>query len=90
MKDLNNTIPLYPSVKKVTNEEGYTTFLTVIRKRFEGKYYLLTHSLTGKNPDRVIHELHSSTYKILMLNPLDNNWKLDKNQENEVIRLKNL
>lgn len=82
--------PLYPSMKKSVDKEGYIEFSTLIRKRFDGKYYLLKKFLKGKNPDRVIHELHSSVYKVLMLSPLDSSWVLDKDQENEVLRLKKL
>lgn len=93
VKDLKAANPLYPSIRRSEDKKGNTIFSTLVRRRFEGKYYLLPFMVKETKEvelAKVVHELHASIYKLLMLNPLDNTWTLDEDQINEVNRLKEL
>ena len=91
-KDLKKNNPLYPSIRRSGNEKGNAIFSTLIRKRFDGKYYLLPFMVEGFEDElpRLVHDLHAAIYRLLMLNSLDNTWTLDEDQINEVKRLKEL
>ena len=62
-KDLKETLPLYPAVKK----EGETTFSTLVRKRYGHNYYLIPMVYKGETEAKAIHGLHSEVHKYLML-----------------------
>ena len=86
---LKDMYPLYPIVRR--QEIGKEVdFSTLIRKRYEGKYYLIPARFTDTSEAKAIHNLHAYVYKYLMLGVLTKDDIIDNDQINEVVRLKQL
>ena len=86
--DLKASLPLYPVVRRTEESKGIV-FSTLVRKRYEGIYYLIPMKFKGETEAKAIHGLHSNVHQYLMLgvhNLLD---VKDDDQTNEVTRLKN-
>jgi hypothetical protein len=84
---LKDMYPLYPVIRR--KEEGEeVVFSTLIRKRYEGKYYLIPVRFTDMTDAKAIHNLHAYVYKYLMLGVLTKEDIIDNDQINEVVRLK--
>lgn len=62
---LKEAYPLYPSVRR-KEFEAEITFSTLVRKRYEGKYYLIPMLASADTEAKAIHLLHSNVYKYLM------------------------
>jgi hypothetical protein len=86
---LKEVLPLYPTVRK-TEGEVKVCFSTLVRKKYEGVYYLIPMEFEDKVESRAIHGIHSAVHKYLMLGELTFLDVKDDNQSNEVERLKNL
>jgi hypothetical protein len=88
-KDLKESYPLYPTVRKeITNNS--VEFSTLVRKRYDGKYYLIPMKHSDPVEAKAIHGIHSKAHKYLMLGVLTKSDILDDNQINEVQRLTNI
>jgi hypothetical protein len=86
---LKDTYPLYPVVRR--QEIGKEiTFSTLVRKRYDGKYYLIPVRFTDTSDAKAIHALHAYVYKYLMVGVLTKDDVIDNDQVNEVIRLNKL
>jgi len=92
-QELKEKYPLYPVIRRCLEEDNRIMFSTLIRKRYEGKYYLIPNVII-QNADteeaKTVHKLHAAVYEFLMMSPLAPQYVLDDNQENEVNRLKNI
>jgi hypothetical protein len=87
--DLKASLPMYPVVRR--QEEGKEiAFSTLVRKRYDGIYYLIPFKVTEKTEAKAIHTLHAYVYKYLMLGVKSLLDVKDEDQTNEVTRLKNL
>jgi hypothetical protein len=87
--DLKDSLPMYPVVRR--QEQGKEiAFSTLVRKRYDGVYYLIPFRVTEKTEAKAIHALHAYVYKYLMLGVKNLLDVKDNDQTNEVIRLKNL
>jgi hypothetical protein len=87
--DLKDSLPLYPVVRR--QEVGKKiSFSTLVRKRYDGVYYLIPFRMTEVTEAKAIHALHSYVYKYLMLGTHTMLDVKDDNQENECNRLENL
>lgn len=87
--DLKASLPMYPVVRR--EEAGKEiAFSSLVRKRYDGKYYLIPFRVTEKTEAKAIHALHSYVYKYLMLGKQNMMDVEDDNQENECNRLENL
>jgi hypothetical protein len=87
--DLKALLPIYPTVKK--QEEGKEiVFKTLVRKKYEGVYYLIPMEFKGDTEARTLHGLHSRVHNYLMLGVHHFLDVKDDDQINEVTRLKNL
>lgn len=87
--NLKESLPLYPTVRR--QEEGKrVTFSTLIRKRYDGVYYLIPVRFTDTSDAKAVHNLHTYVYKYLMLGAHSFLDVKDDDQTNEVDRLKNL
>lgn len=88
-QDLKASLPVYPIVRR--EEVGKNiVFSTLVRKRYDGIYYLIPMNFKGESEAKAIHGLHSIVYKYLMLGEQSLLDVKDKDQTNEVTRLKNL
>ena len=86
-QDLKKDYPIYPQIKPTP---GMGSFITLVRKRFEGKYFLLKTEVKCPEVSLCVHRLHSTVYNILMNGEYNSQWILDNEQIIENIRLKNL
>lgn len=86
---LKNTYPLYPTVRR-EEKEGKIFFSTLVRKRYDGKYYLIPMEYSGETESKSIHGIHATVHKYLMLGVLTNQDVIDSDQVNEVTRLKTI
>jgi len=87
--DLKASLPMYPVVRR--QEEGkQIAFSSLVRKRYEGVYYLIPFRVTETSEAKAIHALHAYVYKYLMLGVKTLLEVKDDDQTNEVTRLKNL
>jgi hypothetical protein len=85
--DLKASLPMYPVVRR--EEEGKKiVFSTLVRKRYEGVYYLIPFRVSEATEAKAIHALHAYVYKYLMLGVKNLLDVKDDDQTNEVIRLK--
>ena len=87
--DLRESLPLYPVVRREIVEKE-VVFKTLVRKKYEGVYYLIPLEFKDKVEAKAIHGIHVSVYKYLMLGGLNFLDVKDKDQTNEVTRLKNI
>ena len=87
--DLKEVLPLYPTVRR-QEDKGKVSFSTLVRKRYDGVYYLIPMRFEDKIEAKAIHGLHASVYKYLMIGEFELMLIKDSNQENEVTRIKNL
>lgn len=86
---LKDMYPIYPTIRR--QEVGKEiTFSTLIRKRYDGKYYLIPVRFTDSSDAKAIHSIHTYVYKYLMLGVLTKQDVIDNDQTNEVERLKTL
>ena len=88
-ENLKDMYPLYPIVRRQDIGKE-VTFSTLIRKRYEGKYYLIPVRFTDTTDAKAVHNLHAYVYKYLMLGVLTKEDIIDNDQINEVVRLKEL
>jgi hypothetical protein len=86
---LKDMYPLYPIVRR-NQEDKEIAFSTLVRKRYEGKYYLIPVRVTDISEAKAIHNLHAYVYRFFMLGALSKEYVIDNDQTNEIIRLKNL
>jgi hypothetical protein len=86
LKEITQDLPVYPSVRRI-EEDNRISFKTVVRKRYDGKYYLVPMEFSGETEAKAIHGLHSNVYRYLMLGVLTKEDKLDEDQKNECLRL---
>jgi hypothetical protein len=87
--DLKASLPMYPVVRR--EEIGKEiAFSTLVRKRYNGVYYLIPMRVTEKIEAKAIHALHANVYRYLMLGVHNFLDVKDDDQTNEVDRLKNL
>lgn len=87
--DLKDSLPMYPVVRR--EEAGKEiAFSSLVRKKYDGKYYLIPFRVTEKTEAKAIHALHAYVYKYLMLGKQGMMDVLDDSQENECIRLETL
>lgn len=88
-QDLKVSLPMYPVVRR--QEEGkQIAFSTLVRKKYDGVYYLIPFRVTETSEAKGIHALHAYVYKYLMLGVKTLLEVKDNDQTNEVTRLKNL
>lgn len=88
-KDLKASLPLYPVVRR-QEENKEIAFSTLVRKRYDGVYYLIPFKVTEMTEAKAIHALHAYVYKYLILGVLSFLDAKDDDQTNEVIRLNKL
>jgi hypothetical protein len=87
--DLKASLPMYPAVRR--QEEGkQIAFSSLVRKRYDGVYYLIPFRVTETSEAKAIHALHAYVYKYLMIGVKNLLDVKDDDQTNEVTRLKNL
>ena len=86
--DLKASLPMYPVVRREEGKE--IVFKTLVRKRYDGVYYLIPMEFKDKVEAKAIHGLHANVYKYLMLGVHTFLDVKDDDQTNEVIRLKPL
>lgn len=86
---LRTLYPLYPTVRREQRGDK-VFFITLVRKRYEGKYYLIPMEYSEESEAKSIHGLHAMVYKYLMLGVLTIKDVIDNDQTNEVVRLNNL
>lgn len=89
VKELKASLPLYPTVRRQENK-GKVSFSTLVRKRYDGVYYLIPMHFEDKVEAKAIHGLHASVYKYLMVGIFSISDVKDEDQTNEVTRLNNL
>ena len=87
-QDLKASLPMYPVVRR-EEVKGGIVFKTLVRKKYEGFYYLIPMEFKGETEAKAIHGLHSNVYKYLMLGESHFLDVKDNEQVNEVTRLKN-
>lgn len=83
---IKKEIPYYPAITLSSKETP--TFKTLIRKRYEGVYYIKTITATGESLEKAVHNLHKEVYCYLMSNFFPK--VKDNNQINELKRLEEL
>jgi hypothetical protein len=88
-ENLKDMYPLYPIVRRQDIGEQ-VTFSTLVRKRYEGKYYLIPVRFTDTSDAKAVHNLHAYVYKYFMLGVLTKDDVIDNDQTNEITRLKQL
>lgn len=88
-KVLKEVLPLYPTVRR-QEEKGKVSFSTLVRKRYDGVYYLIPMKFEDKIEAKAIHGLHASVFKYLMIGEYNFLDVKDDEQTSEVERLKNL
>jgi hypothetical protein len=86
---LKNLYPLYPTVRR-EEKEGKVFFSTLVRKRYNEKYYLIPMEYSGETESKSIHGIHATAHKYLMLGVLFKSDIVDNDQTNEVDRLKTI
>jgi hypothetical protein len=86
---LKDTFPLYPTVRREEKEEKIF-FSTLIRKRYDGKYYLIPMRYSAETEAKSIHGIHAMAHRYLMLGVLTKQDIIDNDQINEVVRLNKL
>ena len=86
---LRAKLPLYPTIYKEVNQKEIS-FSTVVRKFYNGKYYLIPFTVKGQAEARLVHELHSQVYTYFMVGELDMLDSVDSNQQKEKDRIKSL
>jgi hypothetical protein len=86
---LKELYPLYPTVRR-EEIEGKIYFNTLVRKKYEGKYYLVPMKYSGETEAKSIHGIHSNVHRYLMLGVLEHEDVLDNDQVNECVRLRKL
>jgi hypothetical protein len=84
---LKEMLPLYPIVRR--EQEKQVIFKTLVRKKYDGVYYLIPMQFKDKVEAKAIHGIHSVVYKYLMLGQYNFMLVEDTEQVNEVTRLKN-
>jgi hypothetical protein len=87
--DLKASLPLYPVVRR-TEEGTGIVFSTLVRKRYNGVYYLIPMKFKGETEAKAIHGLHSNVHQYLMLGVHNFLDVKDDVQINEITRLKSL
>lgn len=85
-KELKKVCPLYPGIRVEKTIEGYVVCKTIVRKRYDGKYYLKLITNAPEKEAKSVHELHTKVYRYLMLKA-QTDEVLDDDQVNEVTRL---
>jgi len=88
-ESLKNSYPLYPIVRREVTDNGIE-FSTLVRKRYDGKYYLIPMRYSDPAEAKAIHGIHSNVHRYLMLGVLNRQDVIDNDQINEVNRLTNL
>jgi hypothetical protein len=88
-KELKEKYPIYPVVRRETTKGKRIVFKTLVRKRFNGVYYLIPMVQEDTNEAKCIHALHASVYKELMLGKSKISDVKDDDQINECQRLNN-
>ena len=88
-KELKEKYPIYPVVRRETTKGKRIVFKTLVRKRFNGVYYLIPMVQEDTNEAKCIHALHASVYKELMLGKSKISDVRDDDQINECQRLNN-
>lgn len=87
-QNLKESLPMYPVVRR--EEIGKEiAFSTLVRKSYEGNYYLVPMRVTEKTEAKAIHALHAFVYRYFMLGVKTLLEVKDNDQTNEVTRLKN-
>ena len=86
---LKDMYPIYPTIRRQELDKEIA-FSTLIRKRYDGKYYLIPVRFTDSSDAKAIHSIHTYVYKYLMLGVLTKEDIIDNDQINEVDRLKTL
>lgn len=85
---LKESLPMYPVVRR--EEVGKeVVFKTLVRKRYDGFYYLIPMKFEEKSEAKAIHGLHANVHKYLMLGVHNFLDVKDDDQTSETIRLKN-
>lgn len=87
-QDLKASLPMYPIVRREEGKE--IVFKTLVRKRYDGVYYLIPMEFKDKSEAKAIHGLHANVHKYLMIGEHTFLDVKDDDQTNEVVRLKNL
>ncbi len=88
-KELKKKYPIYPVVRRETTKGIEVVFKTLIRKRYNGIYYLIPLEARDSNEAKCIHVLHSEVYKEFMLGKSKISDVKDDDQTNETTRLSN-
>lgn len=86
--DLKASLPMYPVVRREKSKNGIV-FSTLVRKRYDGVYYLIPMKFEGESEAKAIHGLHANVHRYLMLGVHNFLDVKDDDQTNEVTRLKN-
>jgi len=86
-QDLKSSLPMYPVVRREKSKNGIV-FSTLVRKRYDGVYYLIPMKFEGESEAKVIHGLHANVHRYLMLGVHNFLDVKDDDQTNETIRLK--
>lgn len=87
-QDLKASLPMYPVVRKEGTGKDIV-FSTLVRKRYDGIYYLIPMKFKGESEAKAIHGLHANVHRYLMLGVHNFLDVKDDDQTNEVTRLKN-
>jgi hypothetical protein len=92
-EELKKVIPTYPAIK--VEGERKVVISTVIRKRYDGEYYLMKYEEVYEKQSKAllpkaIHSFHRGIYAYLIQSRFTSKWILDDNQEREEIRLSRL
>jgi hypothetical protein len=87
-KDLKEELPLYPKIRR-EEKDKVIRFKTLVRKKYEGIYYLIPIEVKEKEGDnaKLVHLLHSVVYKYLMLGKFHFLDTQDNDQTSEIERL---
>jgi len=88
-ENLKNSYPLYPVVRREVTDNGIE-FSTLVRKRYDGKYYLIPMRYDDPAEAKAIHGIHSNVHRYLMIGVLNKEDIIDNDQINEAQRLTNL
>jgi len=88
-ESLKKAYPLYPIVRREVIDNG-SEFSTLVRKRYDGKYYLIPMRYSDPVEAKAIHGIHSNVHRYLMLGVLNKQDIIDNDQINEVQRLTNV
>lgn len=86
--DLKASLPMYPVVRREKSKNSIV-FSTLVRKRYDGVYYLIPMKFEGESEAKAIHGLHANVHRYLMLGVHNFLDVKDDDQTNEVTRLKN-